>query len=111
MKNLTKKIVAVTLLALPMAVLAVTPANQQTVNISSVGEIMGIIQSVINWVALIILTVSVFFVLMSGWTYLNSAGDPEKVNEAKDRLIYAAVGIVIGLIAFSIPNIIQNFLQ
>lgn len=111
MKNITKKIIVGAMLVLPIAVLAAPAAGQKQVNISSITEIMGIITSVINWFAAIVGTLAVFFIIMAGWKYLTAGGEQEELNKAKSQLIYAAVGIAITLLAYSVPVVIQNFLQ
>lgn len=109
MKNLTKKIIAIALLASPIAVLA-APAQAIT-TITDVNQVMRIITNVIDWIAGIFLAVSIFFVLYAGWLYLNSAGSEDKVKDAKNQLIYSAVGIAVALIAYSLPTLIENFIR
>ena len=64
----------------------------------------------ITWYTIFfILTVG--FVLWAAFTYLTAAGNEEKVKTAKNRLIYAAVSVVVALIALGFASIVQNFIQ
>ena len=50
------------------------------------------------------------FLIFAAFTYLTAAGDPTKVASAKDRLIYAAVAMIIAFLAVGFGLIIRNFL-
>lgn len=47
-------------------------------------------------------------IIIAGILYLTSAGSPERVGTAKKALIYAVIGIAVGLAAVSIVNIVKN---
>lgn len=46
------------------------------------------------------------YVLYAGYQYMTSGGEPAKLEAAKKRLLYAIIGIVIILLAFSITTFI-----
>lgn len=54
--------------------------------------------------------IGVIMIIVAGIFYLTSAGSPERIGTAKKALIYAIVGIVIGLAATAIVNIIKDVL-
>jgi len=113
MKSLTKKIIAASLLVVPLVSLAAapTPAGVPQVQLTDPNQIFRILQSVVNWVAAVFFTVAVLFIFYAAWLYLGAAGDPEKLGKAKDQLIYSIVAIAIGLIAFSVTQIVENFIK
>lgn len=43
--------------------------------------------------------VSVISAILGGIQYITSSGDPQKVNRAKNTIIYASVGVVVALLA------------
>ena len=49
-------------------------------------------------------------IVIAGILYLTSAGSPEKITKAKTALIYAVIGITIGIAATAIVGIITNVL-
>lgn len=49
-------------------------------------------------------------IIVAGILYLTSAGSPERIGLAKKALIYAIAGIVIGLAASSIVDIVTGFM-
>lgn len=47
------------------------------------------------------------FIIVAGFTVMNSGGDPKKVASAKGTLTYAIVGLVLIFLAFGIVNVIS----
>ena len=66
--------------------------------------VMGIINSVLG----IISTVALIFIIIGGYNYMTSAGDPGKVKKAKDTLTYAIIGLVVVILAAVIVNFVIN---
>jgi hypothetical protein len=52
---------------------------------------------------------SVIMVLVGAFKFMTSAGDPEKVSEARKTILYAAVGFAIACLCGAITNIIKSF--
>jgi protein-S-isoprenylcysteine O-methyltransferase Ste14 len=77
---------------------------------NTVGGLVGVFAQIVRWVYIIFFTVAVLLILFAAFTYLTAAGNEEKVKNAKDRLIYAAVAIVVALLAVGFQTIIRNFL-
>jgi small-conductance mechanosensitive channel len=74
----------------------------------SVGGWLTILQKIATWFYSIILAISVFMILMAGFNYLTAGGDQAKVKKASQMLIYAIVGIVVAIIAFSISKVVTS---
>lgn len=49
--------------------------------------------------------------LFSGFQWLTSAGEEEKIKKAKASITYTLAGMVIAFLAFLIVNIIQGFFK
>lgn len=118
--NLSKtKIAALSLTALVIGLLVFgNVALGQVANIpgvgivgpSTVGGIVDIIRQVVRWVYIIFFIIAVLLIIFAAFTYLTAGGDPEKVAEAKNRLIYAAVAIAVAFLAVGFEVIVRNFL-
>ena len=52
----------------------------------------------------------VMFVL-AGISFMTAQGDPEKVKTARNEFLWAIVGVVVAILAFSIVTIIRSVLQ
>ncbi|PIR88679.1 MAG: hypothetical protein COU09_00880, partial [Candidatus Harrisonbacteria bacterium CG10_big_fil_rev_8_21_14_0_10_44_23] len=53
---------------------------------------------------------AVIMILMAAYNYLFSGGDEKKVSTAHKMLIWAAVAVVVGLLAQTIPFIVQSII-
>lgn len=50
-------------------------------------------------------------ILVGAFQLITSAGDPEKISKGKKTIVYAAVGLVIALLAGGAADIIRSFLS
>jgi len=101
MKNLTKKITAVSLLFPSLSLAAITSKQD-------IGVVLG---KFVTWAMGIFYVFAVLFLLYSAFLYLGAAGDPERLTQAKDQLIYSIIAIVIALLATSAKPLIESFLK
>ncbi|MDO8577525.1 MAG: pilin [Candidatus Wildermuthbacteria bacterium] len=76
----------------------------------SVGEIIQIIKNITNVVFMIFVAVSVIFIVLAGFLFVMEGKNPAKLEEARNKLIYAIVGIVLALLANAFPLLLQNLL-
>ena len=66
------------------------------------------IQLIGNWIFAIFLAMSLIFILIGAFQFVTAGADPAKISEARQKLIYAAVGIAIALISVGFPAILRN---
>lgn len=59
----------------------------------------GILTTVAGIFGVITGVISVFMMLIAGLRYINSSGDPQKTATARKTIIYAAVGVVVSVVA------------
>ena len=69
------------------------------------GSVLGnVLNAVYFWMAV----VAVGFIVYGGYLYVLSSGDPGKIKQAKDTLLYAIIGVIVVLIAFVITSFVIN---
>ena len=66
------------------------------------------LMSAINWAIGMAGVVCVVFVVIGGFTYMTSAGDPAKLQKAKKTIVYAVIGLIIVALSFVITNFVIN---
>lgn len=72
-------------------------------------DLMPMIQIIVNVVLGVIGLICVAMIIVGAVTYTTSQGNPEKVKQGKDIILYAIVGLVVALLAFAIVNfVLQN---
>lgn len=104
-----KTILLLSLISLPILVGAQSYGVQTApAPVTRFEDILRILNTLINWIFTILLIVAVLFIIMAAFAYLGSAGDVEKVQQAQNKLIYAAVAIGVGLIAKGVEFIVRQ---
>ncbi|MEK7195480.1 MAG: hypothetical protein AAB655_02175 [Patescibacteria group bacterium] len=84
-------------------------ASAQGINISDVSEIRtNILCRIANTMFWILITLSVIMVLWGAFMYMTSSGDEKKVGDATKTITYAAVGVVVALMAKGFPALIAS---
>jgi len=69
--------------------------------------IRNVLDTVYLWVGIL----AVLFIIVGGINYTVSQGDPGEVAKAKNTILYAIVGLIITLLAFSITQFVLNALS
>lgn len=81
-------------------------ACQDNANQSASGNAIygpdGVLTKVASLIAVIVGIASVFMIIVGGFKYITSSGDPGNAKSAKDTILYAVVGILVALAAQSI---------
>jgi len=124
-----KKLIALTKQVVPAAVIGLTPfvasaapivAPQQLTkvpssivpdqNIQSLQDVLQSVCVVFGWLFVFLIAFAIVFGVLAAYGYLTSSGEPEKVKQAGNRLLYAAIAVGVALLARAIPLIVANFL-
>ena len=78
--------------------------------LNSTGAIQTTLCQVINWMFYLLIIFAIIMVLVAAFKYLTAAGDPEKVKGASHTLLYAAVAVLVAIIAKAFPTLIGSFI-
>ena len=96
----------------PAAVLARTQADQDAVirdaimpDLPMVTADQGQIDTGFQTAIIFAGFVSLVFVVIGGYKYIISSGDPQKTQSAKNTILYAVIGLIISISAFTILRI------
>ncbi len=66
---------------------------------------------VVNWLFTFLILLVIVFVIVAAYRYLTAAGDPEKVKSASNTLIYAAIAVIVALLARSMPVLVGSLIS
>lgn len=103
-KKIVSSLVVLGVVALP--VLALAAFNSPTEPGGTITNIDSLWAKVLSFIWPVVIGLSVIMVIVAAITFMTAGGDPEKVASARQALIWAIVGIVVAILAYSIPNII-----
>ncbi|NTU69412.1 hypothetical protein HGB13_01090 [bacterium] len=56
----------------------------------------------------IIGVIAVMFIVVAGFQYVTSAGNPDQITKAKNTALYAIMGIIVALIAWAVIKFIAD---
>lgn len=68
------------------------------------GDIGNSLVVILNNAIAIAGVIAVIFIIVSGVTYMTSAGDPGKIQKAKNTLLYSVIGLIVVALAYAIVN-------
>ena len=100
-------------LALPLLAAAQVPASPiQAPNsgINSLNSVGTSLCAITNWLFYFLILLAVIFIIVAAFKYLTAAGDPEKVKSASHELLYAAIAIVVGILAKATPSLVGSII-
>lgn len=113
-----KKIIIASLFSL---VLAVTMAGQAAAiatpeaviptGITTAQGFVDAIRTLTDWLFVILVVISVIFIILAGLQFITGGGDPTTLSAARTKLIWAAVGIGVALLARGLPDAIDNLIR
>ena len=104
MKKIVLSLTLISFLVLPVLVFAV--ANNATVDGPPVTvDIMGTLDNIVDWVFGILVVFAAIMLVWAGFSFVTAGGDATKLGEARQKVLYALIGIIVafasrGLIAF-----------
>lgn len=73
-----------------------------TSHLPKAGQDFGEVQRALSLVFAITGGISVLIITIAGLRYINSRGNPQAVEQSKNAIIYAVVGLVVSMAAFGI---------
>lgn len=65
-----------------------------------------VVPAILNFVYFALGIISVIMIIYSGIQYSISSGNMDKINKAKNSIIYSIVGLVVAIAAFAITNFV-----
>ena len=64
----------------------------------------GIVNTIVNVFLFLVGLLCVIMIIFGGFRYVTSSGDKQKVDSAKNTILYAIVGLIVALIAWALVN-------
>lgn len=75
---------------------------------AAAGDLMGVITNISNSLLLLVGIVAVLFLILGGFQYITSAGNPENINKAKTTITYTIIGVLITLLSYAVVKFIVS---
>ena len=72
-------------------------------------KLIDILKASINYLFIFAIIFALFVIIYSGWLWMTSVGDKQKIASAKQRMTYALVGLIVVFLSFFIINFVTGF--
>ena len=70
--------------------------------------LLTLVDTITNWFFAIFTVLTLIFILLAAFQFVTAGGDEAKLGEARQKLIWAAVGIMVALISKGLVPIIRS---
>jgi hypothetical protein len=114
---MAKRIIALGLLvllgvAMGSTALAIgeTPGKKIPTNVKTGADLIALLENIVNWIFVVVLVGAVIFIVLAGWQFISGGGEPQAVSQARSKLLWAAVGIGVAVLAKGIIAAIRNII-
>lgn len=75
--------------------------------VATLSCIPAVFSNVLTSLLMFVGTFALFLFIFSGYKYMNSGGDPKKLEGARHTLVYGILGLLLVLFSFLIINVIS----
>ncbi len=107
-------IMALSLLVVPAAFAATClddPAGcVPTTAVTSIDGLFKLLTKITSWLFIALLFMAFIFIVVGGFTYVSSKGDPKAIATAKNYIIYALIGVAVGILAKGLVYLVCSIL-
>ncbi len=66
----------------------------------------SVVTNILNGVIAVLAIVAVIVIVVAGYRYIVSQGDPGKITQAKNMIVYGIAGLIVAGLAFAIINFV-----
>ena len=71
-------------------------------------EFINIVENITDWLFIGLLILAVVFFILAGFQFLTQGGDPSAMSQARQKLVWMVVAIIVATLAKAIPTAISS---
>lgn len=79
--------------------------------ITTSSDLFGKVQVIIQALLLFVGITAVLFIIIGGFQFIISGGNPENIQRAKNSIIYSIIGLAIAILSYVIVTFVIKSLQ
>jgi len=107
MKKVLPSLALIAVIFLPLITTAQVPGPEDTPDREDV-QVMEVLERISDWLFAILLIVAVIFITIAGYFFVTAAGDTDKVKRARDFVMYALIGVLVGFLAKGLVKLVET---
>jgi len=71
-------------------------------------NVMTILGSLTNWLFAILLIIAAIAIIIAAYFFVTASGDPDKTKRARDFVLYALIGVLVGFAAKGLVMLVER---
>ena len=107
MKKIVLALASISLAVLPIVAMAQVGGTPPQVST----DLVALGNAIVNKVWIIFTIIAVICFVIAGILFMTAQGNPEKVQQARQAFLWGVVGVVAGILAYSIVTLVVNALR
>ena len=104
MKKIISALILVSLLTLPVMGLAIQEEEALPADV----DLWTALDSVAKYLFGLLLIIAVIYLVLAAIQYVTAGGDPEKIKAAHQKVLYALIGIIVGVLAWTLITFVRS---
>jgi hypothetical protein len=69
--------------------------------------LLNAVYTVTFWVFIGLMAISALMIILGAFTFVTSGGNPDKTTQARNYIIFAAIGIAVALFSRAVPSLVK----
>lgn len=105
MKKAILHLIVFSILMCPLLAIADVPIEATP---PATGNFRTVLQQIINWALGVLLAFAALMIIIAGYFFVTAQGDAEKVKTARNFVLYALIGVLVGVISWVLVRFAGN---
>ncbi|MBI2098610.1 MAG: hypothetical protein HYT49_03075 [Candidatus Wildermuthbacteria bacterium] len=99
-------------LAVGNAALAIGEPPPATIpdTVTSAQNFIDLLDNIVDWIFVVVLVFAVIFIVLAGFQFITGGGEPQQVGQARNKLLYAAIGIAVAVLARGLVTAVRSLI-
>jgi len=69
-------------------------------------NVMSVLNNITNWLFAILLVIAAIAIIIAAFKFVTAQGDPEAVKSARQFVLYALIGVLVGILARGLVSLV-----
>jgi len=71
-------------------------------------DVIVVLDNLVDWLFAILLIIAAIAIIVAAYFFVTAAGDPDKTKKARDFVLYALVGVLVGISAKGLVALVRK---
>jgi len=71
-------------------------------------DVMTVLDNITDWLFAILLIIAAIAIIVAGYYFVTAQGDPEKTKTARSFVLYALIGVLVGIAAKGLVALVRR---